>query len=204
MLHLGNAGSSLSDEALRRMFAARKQVFVDLLGWDVPVLGGQYEVDQFDDEHAVYLIITGLNGEHHASARLLPTERPHILADLFGSLCDGEVPRGPGILEITRFCLDRGLTSAGRRAARNQLVSAIAEYGIANGIHTFTGVAEMGWFRQILRFGWRSHALGHPQQIGGRTLAAIAIEIDRETPALLTQAGIYSMPQIAGGAHHAA
>lgn len=204
MLHLGNARSSLSDEAMRGMFAARKQVFVDLLGWDVPVLGGQYEVDQFDDEHAVYLIITGRNGEHHASARLLPTDRPHILADLFGPLCDGEVPRGPGIREITRFCLDRGLTATGRRDARNQLVSAIAEYGIANGIHTFTGVAEMRWFRQILGFGWRSYALGKPRQIGGRTLAALAIEIDQETPALLSQAGIYSMPQIAGGAHHEA
>jgi N-acyl-L-homoserine lactone synthetase len=29
-------------EAMRGMFAARKAVFVDLLGWDVPVLNDQY------------------------------------------------------------------------------------------------------------------------------------------------------------------
>lgn len=204
MLHSGNAGSSLSDEAIRGMFAARKEVFIDLLGWDVPVLAGRYELDQFDDEHAVYLIITGPNAEHHASARLLPTTQPHILADLYAPLCDRDVPRGPGISEITRFCLDRNLTAPERRNARNQLVTAIAEYGLANGIHTFTGVAEMGWLRQILGFGWRSYPLGRPRLIGGRMLAALAIEIDAETPDLLARAGIYSMPRIAEGLSHEA
>jgi LuxR family quorum-sensing system transcriptional regulator CciR len=46
------------------MFAARKSVFVDLLKWDVPVLEGRYEVDQFDDQHATYLIVPG---ESHGS-----------------------------------------------------------------------------------------------------------------------------------------
>ena len=43
--------------ALRAMFAARKRVFVDLLKWDVPVLAGRFEIDQFDDEHARYIIL---------------------------------------------------------------------------------------------------------------------------------------------------
>jgi acyl-homoserine lactone synthase len=46
------------DLALRAMFEARKRVFVDLLKWDVPVLGGRFEVDQFDDEHAAYLVLS--------------------------------------------------------------------------------------------------------------------------------------------------
>lgn len=40
--------------ALRAMFQARKRVFIDLLGWHVPVLVGQYEVDQFDTPDAAY------------------------------------------------------------------------------------------------------------------------------------------------------
>ena len=60
------------DLALRAMFEARKQVFVDLLKWDVPVLGGRFEVDQFDDEHAAYLVLSDDEGRHLASARLLP------------------------------------------------------------------------------------------------------------------------------------
>src|SRR3546814_5947244 len=37
------------DAAMRAMFAARKEVFIDLLKWDLPVLAGAYELDQFDD-----------------------------------------------------------------------------------------------------------------------------------------------------------
>ena len=85
--------------ALRSMFAARKRVFVDLLKWDLPVLAGRFEVDQFDDPHATYLIVTDREGEHLASARLLPTTRPAILDALFPHLVAGPVPRGEGIAE---------------------------------------------------------------------------------------------------------
>lgn len=53
-----------SEPPLQAMFAARKRVFVDLLRWDVPVLDGRYEVDQFDDAHAEYLIVGGEDGRH--------------------------------------------------------------------------------------------------------------------------------------------
>jgi len=36
------------NDVLRAMFAARKEVFVDLLKWDLPVLDGRFEIDQFD------------------------------------------------------------------------------------------------------------------------------------------------------------
>ena len=49
----GCAGPS-EDRALRTMFEDRKSVFVDLLKWDVPVIDGRFEVDEFDDEQATY------------------------------------------------------------------------------------------------------------------------------------------------------
>lgn len=178
------------DELLRRMFMARKQVFIDLLRWEIPALGGRYEVDHFDDEHALYLIVADSDGAHLASARLLPTTRPHILADLYADLCDGDVPRGPDIYEVTRFCLDRHINAAARRDARNRLVRAIADFGLAQGIRRYTGVAEGPWLRQILAFGWRSRPLGSLRWIDGRMLGALVIDIDRETPELLTRGGI--------------
>jgi acyl-homoserine lactone synthase len=87
--------------ALAGMFEARKRVFVDLLKWDVPVLEDRYEVDQFDDEHATYLIVPDEDGGHAGSARLLPTLRPHILDTLFPDLCAAPPPRGHDMLEIT-------------------------------------------------------------------------------------------------------
>jgi acyl-homoserine lactone synthase len=192
MLITVDPASGAADAAMRGMFEARKRVFVDLLGWDLPVLAGRYEVDQFDDAHARYLILTDREHRHLASTRLLPTTHPHILGDLFAELCDDAPPSGPGIYEITRFCLERSACATRRRQARNQLVTALVDYALANGIKAYTGVAEIGWLQQILAFGWRCRPLGLPAEIGGRTLGALQIEITPETPALLAAAGIYA------------
>ncbi len=194
MLITVDPASKAADAAMRGMFEARKRVFVDLLGWDLPVLAGRYEVDQFDDAHARYLIVTDRDHRHLASARLLPTTRPHILGDLFAELCEDVPPQGPNIYEITRFCLERSASAQRRRDARNQLVSALADYALANGITAYTGVAEIGWLQQILAFGWRCRPLGMPKQIDGMVLGALRIEITPETPALLAAAGIYARP----------
>lgn len=194
MLITVDTASSAADAAMRGMFEARKRVFVDLLGWDLPVLAGRYEVDQFDDPHARYLILTDRDQNHLASARLLPTVRPHILGDLFADLCEDAPPQGLDIYEITRFCLERSASAAHRREARNRLVTALADYALANGITAYTGVAEMGWLQQILAFGWRCRPLGVPQRIGGMMLGALRIEITPDTPALLAAAGIYTPP----------
>jgi N-acyl-L-homoserine lactone synthetase len=206
MLHLFESGSRPGeDKVLAAMFEARKRVFVDLLKWDVPVLAGRYEVDQFDDPHARYLVLADEDGRHLGSARLLDTQRPHILGDLYPDLCEGAVPSGPGIFEITRFCLERRLRAAERMLVRNRLVSALVDYALEAGIHRYTGVAEMGWLQQILSFGWICRPLGMPQHIGGTLLGALQIEIDAETPTRLARSGIYQPPAAVLGEHrHAA
>lgn len=187
------AGDNMrSSHILRNMFEARKRVFVDLLRWDIPVIDDRFEIDQFDDYHATYLILTDAGGGHLASCRLLPTQRPHILETLFPGLCDGPIPQGPDIYEITRFCLDRSVKGAERRKARNRLVSAIADYALQHGITSYTGVAEPGWFEQIKGFGWDCKPIGTVQQIGGHRLIGLHITIDARTIAALGATGIYS------------
>lgn len=175
---------------LQAMFAARKRVFVDLLKWDVPVIEGRFEVDQFDDEHAAYLIVADAAGRHLASTRLLDTERPHILDSLFPELCAAPPPRGRAVREITRFCVGPDGDACLRREARDALILALVEHALAHGIVTYTGVAEIGWLQQILAFGWDCRPLGLPRRIGGRLLGALAIEVTPETPALLAAHGV--------------
>lgn len=178
--------------AVRSMFEARKRVFVDLLRWDLPVLADRFEVDQFDDGHATYLILVDAARRHLASARLLPTTRPHILSSLFPDLCEGAPPAGPDVLEITRFCLSRDLRAPERRSARDQLVTAIARFALDTGVRTYTGVAELPWLQQILAFGWDCMPLGLPHMHGRQTLGALRIDIDEDTPGKLAAAGVYA------------
>lgn len=178
-------------QILRQMFEARKAVFVDLLKWDLPVLEGRFELDQFDNEDAVYIVIADEDGDHLGSARLLPTTQPHILGSLFPQLCAGAVPTGAETFEITRFCLGRNQGAVCRRATRNRLVSALVSFAIANQISTYTAVAEMAWLQQILAFGWDCRPLGAPLVLASGLTGALAISINEETPALLERNGIW-------------
>ncbi|MCP4026700.1 MAG: autoinducer synthase, partial [Sphingomonas sp.] len=94
-------------------------------------------------------------------------------------------PRDADTFEITRFCLDRRLTAQERRQVRDTLVSALVDHALATGITAYSAIAEMGWFQQILAFGWRCMPLGLPRIIDGTMLAALRIEITPETPSLL-------------------
>lgn len=200
MLLIQDDRSEAGDAVMRAMFEARKRVFVDLLGWDVPVLAGKYEVDQFDDSHARYLVLADPDNRHLASARLLPTTRPHILDTLYAELCDGAPPTGPDAYEITRFCLDRTLEAAERRHWRDALVTGLAHYALEHRITTYTGVAEKGWLDQILAFGWDAAPLGPPRTLGGMMLGAMRIEIRTNTPALLAANGILAPALLAAEA----
>lgn len=193
MLTITYPGAEPNTGLLREMFVARKAVFVDLLGWDVPVIEGKYEIDQFDTADARYLIVSDDHG-HVASARLLPTTSKGILSGLFPMLCSGRCPEGEAIFEITRFCLDRRLRANERRAGRDALVSALVSYALEAGISQYCAVAPTFWHMQIATFGWEYRALGPVVEIGGENLVALQIDIDGQTPGRLAAAGIIVSP----------
>src|SRR3546814_11695811 len=89
---------------LETMFADRKAQFVDFFDWDVPVVDGRFEIDQFDTAEAVYFVAIDEVGRHEASLRMLPSWRPHLLGEIFPHLCVGGVPVGPATWESTRLC----------------------------------------------------------------------------------------------------
>lgn len=186
-----------AERVLADMFAARKRVFIDLLGWELPIRDERFEVDQFDNAKAAYLLLGPTGAPHRGSARLLQTDGAHILGDLFPSLCAGPIPRGPHVREITRFCIEPGLSRSEQRDARNELVSALALHAVETGINSYTAVAGLAWFRQISRFGWDCRALGEPQEIHGECLVGLEITICSNTISRLAATGILRRPDFA-------
>jgi len=200
LLIVDSTNRALEHKAMRTMFEARKRVFIDLLKWDIPALADRFELDHFDDVDAIYLIVTDTEGEHLASARLLLTTRPALLDSLFPGLVGGDVPQGPDILEITRFCLSPGIGARQRRVARDALLVGLVEFALANDVTTYTAVAELPWFRQIQTFGWDCRALGEPAQHRGQALVALRIDVDASTLAKLSDAGTVSNAAAASSA----
>ena len=173
---------------LRAMFAARKRVFVDLLKWDLPVLAGRFEVDHRDGPDATYLIVAGPEGEHRASARLLPI-RSAGASRAEECLPDG-VAGAPGIAEVTHFCVSPDIGGNERRRARDQLLHGLVDHALARSIHCLVGVAEEPWARRAEGFGWACRRLGTARTSCGRDMVTMAVDIDRSTPERLVAVGI--------------
>ena len=168
---------------LNAMHADRKAIFVDRLKWQVPVVDGRYEMDEFDDEHAVYLVATDpKTGEHLGSVRLLPTTRRHILGDVFPMLVEGEVPRGPDVKEVTRLCTSPSLADwEAHNAVREQLATALIEYALVAGITRYTMMTHTAYLSQLLATGWDVEPLGLPKEVGGQMLGALQVNVWPET-----------------------
>ena len=182
---------------LASMFEDRRRVFVDLFKWNLAVTDDGLEIDQFDDEHAVYLLLPESDGRHLGSLRLLRTDRPHILGSLFADLYEHGVPAGSDVREITRLCLSPRLPAAQRLRVRNALISAMVDHALAQGIRTLTGVVKARFLYQVAAMGWRYERLGPLRLVDGATIGAFRIDIDQATPELLAAAGIYTPQAIA-------
>ncbi|WP_243612561.1 acyl-homoserine-lactone synthase [Shimia aestuarii] len=132
---------------LDEMFALRARVFGDRLGWEVDIVDGK-EVDQFDALDPAYVI--GLNDEGRvvSCVRALQTTGPHMLADVFSDILDGEAPlRSATLWESTRFCvdtevLDRGNSRNSVSYATCELMAASLEYARNSGITDIVTVID--------------------------------------------------------------
>lgn len=164
---------------LTAMHRDRKAVFVDALKWDIPVVDGDLEIDEYDTEAAVYLIVADpATGTHLGSVRLVSTAGPHLLGDKFAFLCADAVPTGDDVWEVTRLCTTPGLTPAAALRIRMNLVMGVMEYALSNGIARYTMMTHMAYLSTLLAVGWDIEPLGLPAAVQGEQVAALQISVD--------------------------
>ena len=167
---------------LDAMFRDRKRVFVDRLKWKLEVIDGQYERDSYDTDRTIYLVSADNRTGHICSMRLMPTTQPHMLKDRFSSLCDGEIPIGDDVWEVTRLCTSPDLSPDQGRTARRHLSLAMVEFGLLYGIARFTMVTHLEYLSRLLAVGWECRPLGTPKEFDGHLFGAMEVSI---TPATL-------------------
>ncbi|HTT98687.1 MAG TPA: acyl-homoserine-lactone synthase [Rhizomicrobium sp.] len=175
-------------EQLNQMHRDRKKVFVDRWKWSVPVVDGQYEIDQFDTDDAVYLLgLDRLTHTHLSSVRLLPTTRPYLLGSLFDELCEEAPPESDDTWEITRYCEAPEWPKPSARAAGDKISIALVEFALLHGISRYVCVTHAAMLSQVLAEGWECEPLGLPKEINGESLMAIAMKVSTATLQLLRQ-----------------
>jgi acyl homoserine lactone synthase len=163
--------------------AYRYQVFVERLKWDVPT-DGTSERDQFDRLDTVYVLTRGTDGQINGCARLLPTTRPYLLAEVFPELLNGmPVPCSDDVWELSRFAamdLNAPLTNGQGQMSSPvavDLLRASIECAAQYGARRLITTSPLGVERLLRRAGFNAHRAGPPKMVHGYPLYACWIEV---------------------------
>jgi acyl homoserine lactone synthase len=177
----GNNGV-LSKGLLSHVANYRYKVFIETLGWKLPTKNCE-ELDQFDNDDTVYVVAQDDNGRVNGCARLLPTDRPYLLGDVFPQLMDGlPLPRSSDVWELSRFAaVDFNhptltpLAQFSSPTAIKLLQKSIA-CAAAHGAKRLITVSPIGIERLLRRAGFQAHRAGPPMKIDGQSIFACWIE----------------------------
>lgn len=99
---VAGTANSLSTSAFAAMAHYRYRVFVEKLHWELEN-DGVTELDQFDRSDTMYVMARERDARLKGVARLLPTNQPYLLNDVFPQLLDGHPPeqrKGMGAVKI--------------------------------------------------------------------------------------------------------
>lgn len=178
---------TISPEAERSIAAYRHKVFIELLGWDMPVQDG-LERDQFDHEDTVYVMARNDSGAVCGCARLLPTTSPYLLSEVFPQLLNGVTPPcSPEVWELSRFAtvdFSAQTTNAMSQFSSEicvELLHASIHCAHQHGAKRLITVSPLGIERLLRRMGVHAHRAGPPMTIDGHHIYACWIEIDEIT-----------------------
>lgn len=174
---------ALSDVLQSQVASYRYKVFIETLGWELETTNGE-ERDQFDRDDTLYVVAQDDEGRVNGCARLLPTDRPYLLGDVFPQLMNGlPVPCRPDIWELSRFAAVD---------FNNQTMSALAQFSspvaiallhksiacaAAHGAKRLITVSPIGIERLLRRAGFHAHRAGPPMVIDGPPIFACWIEV---------------------------
>lgn len=166
-------GDDLTDfpQLANQMFCDRRVQFKDGLGWDLSIDGEGRELDEYDLENPLYLILRDAGGNHLASTRLMPTTGPTMIADHFSELTHGVEIESPLIWECTRFFVaQRGADSRKHAAA---LMWAGCQFGLRSGVQFYVGVTAEYMVRVFAACGWPAEVIGRRDGPDGEICACL-------------------------------
>lgn len=150
------------------MFRARYEAFIVERGWSLPTRRG-LEIDQYDNDRAVYIIDFDDAGHLQGSVRLTPTVTDSLTADYYPHLCDGGAAlRDPFVYEGTRFiATPHDKTPHNNRAVKARILGAMTEWAWSVGVRHIQAVIDTVLIRSFMAANSKTFALGPARSYGG-------------------------------------
>lgn len=170
----------LYQRQLEEMHRQRRKVFVEHMGWTALDNGSPLEIDEYDHEHASYLLLLGDLGEVLASCRATPTWKPHLFETLTGYVDKLELAHGPGIWEISRWIGGPGKDEETDMICRMHIMTALGEFALSHHIDAFVGCLELTQINLMAEVGIPFDLLGEPKGYDEGTAVALRVPAGAE------------------------
>ncbi|SDR21857.1 acyl homoserine lactone synthase [Paraburkholderia fungorum] len=165
----------------------RHQIFVEQLGWSLPLANDGFERDQYDRDDTVYVVARDGSGSICGCARLLPTTLPYLLKDIFPFLIAecASAPQSPDVWELSRFAVSQRVAEdsgeSGNAWDFRPMLASVVRCAAQLGARQLIGVTYLSMERLFRRIGVHAHRAGPAQSIDGKMVVACWIDIDSQT-----------------------
>jgi len=214
-IHAGNR--HLYEEALDQHHRIRHDIYVGERKWmDLERPDGR-EIDQFDTDHAVYLLGIEPGKGVVGGSRLVPTLQPHLMSEVFPELANMRgLPRAPDIFEWTRIFVIPAKREGGRLCKAAGIVyCGILEFCLSQGVRQLSVVCEAYWIPRLTGLGWNPVLLGMPIEKDGMTIVGITCDMTEEALAktreiyeiegsvMASEVVPFTRPEASHGTYHA-
>lgn len=174
------------DRLSGQYYRLRKHVFHDVLSWNVIAKNDQ-EIDEYDALSPLYVTWCSDDFQHlYGGVRLLPTDGPTLLRDVFFETCPTEaMPRDATVFEATRMCVDERVIEErfdGMKPARavSLMLAALCECGLAIGAKSMVSNFEAPMRRVYRRAGIEPKILGQADGYGKRPVYCGQFDINSD------------------------
>jgi len=140
------------------------------------------EVDQFDNDHAIYLL--ALEGDEVVGGtRFVPTIYPHLMSEVFPELASVRgLQRGYDVVEWTRiFVIPSKRGDGTGHTLADEVLAGMLEFCLEEGFSKIAVVCETFWLPRWLEIGWKAKPLGPITQIEDMECLGVVIDVDIET-----------------------
>lgn len=176
----------LLGDALPAAHRLRYRIFIERQKYGVPSWRGM-EWDQFDTPAATYLLWRDEAARPRAVARLIPTNHPYMIQQLWPELAAGcMLPFSSDIWEVTRFGIDRDLEPSRRARIFGEMFCAFAEFGLVHGIASYLFVTPPQVIASALDdAGVVTERLGERKRLGRLPVVAARTAVSRQALQLL-------------------